>query len=71
MGTTALNVPKEVSPLDVALKKLQGNVPLVSQPCLACPIFCGMAALVQMKGFLHCGQILKIGLSKDVSHIRH
>ena len=35
-GTAALNVPKEVSPLDIALKRLQGNVPLVSQPCLAC-----------------------------------
>ena len=36
-GTTALNVPKEISPLDIALKRLKGNIPLVSQPCPACP----------------------------------
>ena len=31
-GTAGLNVPKDISPLDVALKRLRGNVPLVSQP---------------------------------------
>ncbi len=29
-GTAALEVPKEISPLDIALKRLQGNVPMVS-----------------------------------------
>lgn len=38
-GTAGADVPKEISPLDVALKSLRGNVPLVSQPCPvpACP----------------------------------
>ncbi len=37
-GTAALDVPKEISPLDIALKRLQGNVPMVRQSCLACPV---------------------------------
>jgi len=34
-GTAPLDVPKEVSVMDIALKKLQGNASMVSQSRLA------------------------------------
>ncbi|CAL5227676.1 g10684 [Coccomyxa viridis] len=48
-GTAALEVPKEISPLDIALKRLQGNVPM-AVGAAACAFLGVTAAMLWKQG---------------------